>query len=157
MLATLSRVQMSILELTSGESSDCEPQTHGTTQATLQTEYSITFVLSKNCVLGVFLISPHKGVFYPNVAHIYKQATLPLEKCLLIVKNHLAPPPASVAHWSPPIHVFPVGLDLVSVLLVLKKQTLHSVVFYLCSQIKGSFFSLIVLRFGDRTGALSRL
>lgn len=73
-LATLSQVQMSILELTSGENSDCEPQTHGTTQATLQTEYSIRFVLSKNCVLGVFLISPHKVVFYPNVAHIHKRA-----------------------------------------------------------------------------------
>lgn len=47
---------------------------------------------------------------------------------IIPTSRHQAPPPASVGHWSPLIHVFPVGVNFASVLLALKKQTLHSVV-----------------------------
>lgn len=79
-LATLSQVQMSILELTSGENSDCEPRHTALHKqhfvlTTLQTDYSIRVcVKQKLCFGSIFNQSPQSCFFYPNKAHIYKSA-----------------------------------------------------------------------------------
>lgn len=104
---------------------------------TLQTEYIIRVCVKQK----VCLISPHKVVLHPNIAHTYRSDnTSTGHTSSTEMSSYFKESLSSTSCFCQPLvapHTRLSGRAL-SVLLVLKKQTLHSVVLYLCSQKKSS-------------------